>query len=191
MSTFVKMGVKNMPPHCDTRDGPVVKAAIKALETGNVNLVLIWVPNEAEKELKEAFEKTLRARKQGKDAMAVADDWFFETTIRLHRAGEGAPFTGLKPAGLDEGPVVPRAEEAIETGNPNEVIDFVMHTIEEELRHRFNQVIAKKKYDENNVAAGRQYVHAFINFVVYSHHLYMYVKGDGKHSEGAMDGHKE
>ena len=191
MLIFVKMGVKSMPPHCDTRDGPVVKAAIKALETGNVNLVLIWVPNEAEKELKEAFEKTLRARKQGKDAMAVADDWFFETTIRLHRAGEGAPFTGLKPAGLDEGPVVPRAEKAIETGDPNEVIGFVMHTIEEELRHRFHQVSAKKKYDENNVAAGRQYVHTFINFVVYSHHLYMYVKGDGKHSEGAMNGHKE
>src|SRR5512139_4130465 len=122
-----------MPPHCDTRDGPVVKAAIKALEIGNVNLVLIWVPKEAEKELKEAFEKTLRARKQGKDAMVVADDWFFETAIRLHRAGEGAPFTGLKPAGLDEGPVVRKAEKAIETGNPEETIDFILKTVEEDL----------------------------------------------------------
>lgn len=179
-----------MPPHCDTRDGPVAKVAQKALETGNVNLVLIWVPKEAEKELKETFEKTLRARKQGKDAMLVADDWFFETAIRLHRAGEGASYTGLKPAGLDEGPVVPRAEKAIETGDVKEAIGFMLHTVEEELQHRFKHVIAKKKYNENDVAAGREYVHAFINFVVYSHHLYSYVKGNGEHSEGKKVGHE-
>lgn len=178
-----------MPPHCDTRDGPVVKSAINAIKTGNVNLILIWVPKEAEKELKEAFEKTLRARKQGKDAKIVADDWFFETAIRLHRAGEGASFTGLKPAGLDEGPVVPRAEKAIETGDAKKTIDFVLHTVEEELQHRFKHVIAKKKYDENDVAAGREYVNAFINFVVYSHHLYTFVKSGGEHSEGTKIGH--
>jgi len=105
-----------MPPHCDTRDGPVVKAAKRALKTGNLNYVLIWIPRESEKELKGVFERTLRARKTGKDAQDVADDWFFETAIRLHRAGEGAPYTGMKPAGLSEGPVVPRAEKAIETG---------------------------------------------------------------------------
>jgi len=107
-----------MPPHCDTRDGPVVKAAIQALETGNLNYALIWIPKESEKELRTIFEKTLRARKAGKDAKDVADDWFFENTIRLHRAGEGAPYTGMKPAGLSEGPVVLRTEKAIETGDP-------------------------------------------------------------------------
>ena len=66
-----------MPPHCDTRDGPVVKAAIKALETGNLNYVLLWIPKESENELKGIFEKTQRARKAGKDAQEVADDWFF------------------------------------------------------------------------------------------------------------------
>jgi hypothetical protein len=179
-----------MPPHCDTRDGPVVKAAIRALETGNVNLILIWVPKEAEKELTEAFDKTLRARKQGTDARIVADDWFFETAIRLHRAGEGAPFTGLKPAGLDEGPVVPRAEKAIETGDAEEAIGFVLHTVEKELQQRFRQVMVKKKYNENDVGAGREYVHAFINFVVYSHHLYTVVTGGGEHSGGTKEGHK-
>jgi len=179
-----------MPPHCDTRDGPVVNAAIKSLETGNVNLILIWVPKEAEKELKEAFEKTLHARKQGKDARIVADDWFFETAIRLHRAGEGAPFTGLKPAGLDEGPVVPRAEKAIETGDAKETIRFVLYTVEDELQRRFKNVMVKKKYDKNNVVAGREFIHAYINFVVYSHHLYTYVKGGGEHSEGKKGEHE-
>jgi len=96
----------------------------------------------------------------------LLDDWFFETAIRLHRAGEGAPYTGMKPAGLDEGPVVPRAEKAIETGDATEAISFVLHTIEEDLQRRFKHVIANKKYDENDVVAGREYIQAFINFVV-------------------------
>jgi Family of unknown function (DUF6448) len=99
-----------MPPHCDTRDGPVVKAATKALESGNLNYVLIWISQKSEKELKTIFEKTLRARKGGKDAQEVADDWFFENTIRLHRAGEGAPYTSMKPAGLSEGSLPDGAE---------------------------------------------------------------------------------
>ncbi len=89
-----------MPPHCDTMDGPVVKAAKKALETGNVNLILPWVPKKAEGALKKAFGKALRTRKMGKGAAELADYWFFETAVRLHRVGEGAPYTGLKPAGL-------------------------------------------------------------------------------------------
>jgi tetratricopeptide (TPR) repeat protein len=36
--------------------------------------------------------------------------------VRIHRAGEGAPYTGLKPAGLSEGPIIPIAEKAIEIG---------------------------------------------------------------------------
>jgi len=174
---------EKMPPHCDTRDGPVVKAARKALETGNLNYVMIWIPKESEKELKGIFEKTLRARKAGKDAQDVADDWFFETAIRLHRVGEGAPYTGMKPAGLSEGPIVPRAEKAIETGDPKETIDFILKTVEEDLKHRFYNVMAKKKYDVNDVAAGREFIRAFIGWVVYTHHLYMNVKGGKGHGE--------
>jgi hypothetical protein len=164
----------------------VVKAAKMALEKGNVNYALIWVPEGAENEAREAFEKTMRARKQGKDAKEVADDWFFETVIRLHRAGEGAPYTGLKPAGLDEGPVVPRAEKAIETSDSREVTGFLLETIEDELRERFNRVIVAKNYKVDDVEAGRKFVHAFIGFVVWSHHLHKFVKsGEGGHEEGA------
>ncbi|MGZ4928603.1 MAG: DUF6448 family protein [Halobacteriota archaeon] len=165
-----------MPPHCDTRDGPVVNAARVALETGNVNFVLIWVPESAESELKEVFEKTVRVRKKGAEAQALADEWFFECVVRLHRAGEGAPFTGLKPAGLDWGPVVPRAEKAIETNDATEAIDFVLRTIEEDLQQRFKRAISTKTYGVNDVKAGREFVEAYINFVVYSHHLYARVK---------------
>lgn len=172
-----------MPPHCDTRDGPVVKAAMKALETGNLNYVLIWIPEESENELRGVFEKTLRARKAGGEAQEVADDWFFENTIRLHRAGEGAAYTGMKPAGLSEGPVVPRAEKAIETGDPGETIGFILRTVEDDLARRFRHVIAKKTYDVNDVAAGREFIRAFIGWVVYAHHLYVSVTDPAGHGE--------
>lgn len=42
-------------------------------------------------------------RKARKDAQEVADDWFFENTIRIHRAGEGAAYTGMKPGGPQRG----------------------------------------------------------------------------------------
>ena len=164
-----------MPPHCDTRDGPVVSAARVALETGNVNFVLIWVPKSAENELKEVFEKTRRVRKTGAEAQALADEWFFESVVRLHRAGEGAPFTGLKPAGLDWGPVVPRAEKAIETNDATDAISFVLRAIEDDLQQRFKRAIATKNYGVNDVRAGREFVEAYINFVVYSHHLFAQV----------------
>ena len=40
-----------MPPHCDSMDGPVVKAAKRALDLGNVNLILPYVPKEGEGEV--------------------------------------------------------------------------------------------------------------------------------------------
>ncbi|MEM2100236.1 MAG: DUF6448 family protein [Thermoproteota archaeon] len=179
-----------MPPHCDTMDGPVVTAAKKALETGNVNLILPWVPKRAEDELKKAFEKALQARKLGREAAEVADYWFFETAVRLHREGEGAPYTGLKPAGLDWGPVVPRAEKAIERGDPREVIDFIMHAVEEELQRRFKHAMEKKKYDLNNVDAAREYVQAMLGFVLYAHQLYMNIKGGEAHGEEGIGAHR-
>jgi Family of unknown function (DUF6448) len=96
--------------HCDGLDGPVVKAAQKALAEDNVNLVLIWVQKDDEAEIKRAFEKTVAVRKLNPEARELADMYFFETLVRTHRAAEGAPYTGLKPAGRDLGPAIPAAE---------------------------------------------------------------------------------
>jgi hypothetical protein len=177
-----------MPPHCDTRDGPVVTAAKKAVETGNVNLALIWVPNEAEKEVRKAFDRVIRVRKTGKEAQDLADEWFFETVVRLHREGEGAPYTGLKPAGLEKGPVVPRAEKAIAKGNPEEAISFMLHVVEEDLHQRFNLAMERARYDVNDIAAGRAYVQAYLGFVVYAHHLYAGI-ASGREDRKGKGGH--
>lgn len=179
-----------MPPHCDTLDGPVVTAAKQALETGNVNLILPWVPRKGEAEIKKAFNKTLSVRRAGKAATDLANRWFFETVVRIHREGEGAPYTGLKPAGLDWGPVVPRADKAIESGDAGEAIGFILDTVRDELQERFDRATSHKNYDINDVPAAREYVQAMLGFVLFSHHLYSYVKGGGEHGEEGGGGHE-
>lgn len=114
---------------------------------------------------------------------------FFETAVRLHREGEGAPYTGLKPAGLDWGPIIPRADKAIKKGNPKEVVDFILYTVEGELQRRFKHVMEKKNYDVNDVDAARDYVQAMLGFILYAHHLYEYVKSGKVYSEERIDGH--
>jgi hypothetical protein len=99
--------------HCDTMDGPVVQAAQKALETKNINLILIWIPPENETEIQDIFQKTLNIRELSPEVRELADRLFFETLVRLHRAGEGAPFTGLKPAGSKSSPAIIQASMGI------------------------------------------------------------------------------
>ena len=119
--------------HCDGLDGPVVKAAQRALETGNPALVLIWVQDKDEREILTAFEQTLAVRELSPQARELADRFFFETLVRVHRAGEGAPFTGLKPAGRDLGPAIPAADEAVRTGSIEPVRQLLMDTFQHQL----------------------------------------------------------
>lgn len=183
-----------MPPHCDTLDGPVVLAAKHALETGNVNFILPWVYEGGEHEVREAFEKALKVRKLGnKDSTALADLWFFETTVRVHRQGEGAPYTGLKPAGLDVGPMIPRVDKALKLGNPTEIMEYLHHTIEHAIHERFEKAYSTKTYDPNNVKAAREHVQAYLGLTLFSHHLYTYIQSGGAHSgeEGEESGEHE
>ena len=122
-----------MPPHCDSLDGPVVTAARLALAAGDVDLVLPYVPEDGEAEVRAVFETALPVRRLGDDAREMADRLFFETVVRVHREGEGAPYTGLKPAGLGFGPVIPLAERAVETGSPDEVAELLTTVLHDEL----------------------------------------------------------
>jgi len=172
-----------MPPHCDTMDGPVVKAARQALEAGNVNLILPYVPKEGEAEV-------IQARKDDALTKEVADLYFFETVVRIHRAGEGAPYTGLKPAGLDVGPVIPEAEKAIETGNPEGLVKVLIDTVHEEVHKRLHHVMHLKRHAEASVDEARAYVGAMLGLQVWSHSLYMAAKpephaGEHEHHEHA------
>jgi hypothetical protein len=118
-----------MPPHCDTLDGPVVTAARRALETDDVDIVLPFVPADGEAEVQAAFDLVRKARVHGAARREVADLYFFDTAVRVHRRGEGAPHTGLKPAGLDVGPVIPLAERAVDSGEADELVGFLQHEV--------------------------------------------------------------
>ena len=158
--------------HCDTMDGPVVKAAKAALKTKNVNLVLIWVPQKNESEVIQSFQQTLIVRRLGPDAKQLADRFFFETVVRIHRAGEGEPYTGLKPAGTDLGPVIPVADKAIDTGAVAPLLKLFPEKSQVDIQTRFADTISKKNYDQNNVAEGRRYVGAYVSFLQFLEHLY-------------------
>lgn len=176
-----------MPPHCDTMDGPVVKAAMKALEAENVNIILPYVPKEGEEEVRRAFEKVVQVRNGGAVAREVSDLYFFETVVRLHRAGEGAPFTGLKPAGLDVGPVIPVAEKAIETGSPDALLDLLSDMVRTEVKHRFEHMMHLKAHADRDVDEAREYVKAMLGLQVYAHSLYENIKAEphaGHHEHG-------
>lgn len=158
--------------HCDGMDGPVVKAAQKALETGEVRLVLIWVHKQDEEAVIKAFEKTLSVRKLSEQAAELADMYFFETLVRLHRAGEGAPYTGLKPAGRDLGPAIPAADRAVESGSAQDLLNLLSDLVREGAGGQFKEVLERKAYEENDVEKGRAYVQAYVAFVHYVERIY-------------------
>ena len=157
--------------HCDTLDGPVVSAARSALDTGNVNLVLVWIQKSDEPEIRSAFERSRNVRRAGGEAKNLADTYFFETLVRVHRAGEGAAYSGLKPAGITEPPVA-AADRAIATGKLQELAKLISDRAESGLHGQFEPLMAKKKYNTDEVEAGRAYTSAYVEFVHYVERLY-------------------
>ncbi len=158
--------------HCDTMNGPVITAAKKALETGNVNLVLIWVQKKDEAQINEAFQKTFAVRKLNSDARKLADMYFFETLVRIHRAGEGVAYTGLKPAETEVDPGIAAADKALESGSLEQLIQRLDEAIHRGVKEQYEQVMAKKQFKPDDVEAGREYVKAYVQFIHYVERLY-------------------
>lgn len=179
--------------HCDTLDGPVVQLARKALETGNVNLVLPWVRTTDEDEIRRAFDHAAAVRKLGPEARSLADAHFFETLVRIHRASEGAPYTGLKPAGLEFGPAVPAADKALEDGAIEPVIKLLTDAVREGVRRHFHAAYHHRMFDANDVRAGREYVEAYVPYVHYVEGLWNAATGavrhHAEHAEHAAHAH--
>lgn len=174
--------------HCDTLDGPVVSAAQRALDSGSVDLVLPWVQKSEEAEIRNAFKRARAVRKSGGEAKALADAYFYETLVRVHRQGEGAPYTGLKPAGHVEPPVA-AADEAIATGRLAPLGKLLSERIDQGLHVRYQTVMAKKRYSPDDVAAGRAYTSAYVEFVHYAERLYDAAQPTGHDAHAAAHAH--
>ena len=164
--------------HCDTMGGPVVATAQKALDKGDVTPVLKWVKADDEAQIRQAFKLARAVRKQGKQARELADEYFFETLVRIHRAGEGQPFTGLKPAASIE-PITLASDKALESGNPDALVKEVNEAVAAGIRQRFERALAAKKDMDKSVDAGREYVEAYVTFTHYVEGLHLQATGAG------------
>ena len=179
---------KNAFAHCDTLDGPVVQTARVALEKGDVTPLLKWVRPDDEKEIKAAFMKTLTVRKQGDEAKKLADKYFFETLVRIHRAGEGAPYTGLKP-GEAVDPAVALADKALENGSIDKLVNVLTNAMVNGIRERFAKAYENHKHADDSVAAGREFVESYVIFTHYVEGLHGLIKGGATHHGEGGDSH--
>ncbi len=165
--SFLVLISSNISAHCDSVEGPVVKASQKALETGNMNYVLIWIKPQGEQEVRNLFEKVLHVRTLNDEAKQIADNYFFETVVRIHRMGEGEPYTGLKPAGYKPGIGIETADSAVDNNSIEPVLLIIDEKHHSAVTDLFNDVLSKKNYDPDDVQAGREYVISYVHFIHY------------------------
>ena len=151
--------------HCDTLDGPVVSDARAALASGDVTPVLKWVAPDGEAEVRRAFGEASAVRRLGPEAQALADRSFFETVVRLHRASEGEPFTGVRPAGTGVSAAAGAADRSLESGSPEELVRLVTDQAAALLRERFARAREARRRASASVAEGRAYVRAYVEYV--------------------------
>ena len=165
--------------NCDAMDGPLIERARKALEAENVNHVLPWVRPADEHEIRHAFEHALAVRRLSGRARDLADLHFFETLVRFHRAAEGAPYTGLRPAGEDIAPVVPAAEQALDTGMVKALVGLLTDAVRSGLHRHFEAAVASKSFALDDVAAGRRFVEAYERYIHYVERLWQVAAPQG------------
>jgi hypothetical protein len=177
------LGIQKVYAHCDSLDGPVIMEARVALEKGDVTPLFKWVTKEHEKDIRKAFEQALSVRTKGKDAHELADRFFFETLVRIHRAGEGAPYTGLKPAGTTV-PAVAAADKALAAGSVDALSAKIGNAVRDGIRKRFAEVTEKKKHVNDSVEAGREFVAAYVEYVHFVEGIHNMVAQGAAHVHG-------
>jgi hypothetical protein len=150
--------------HCDTLDGPVVKTARAALDANDVAPVLAWVKAPDEGPIRAAFADAVAARARSPGQREASERRFLETLVRVHRAGEGAPFTGLKPAGEGVPQAVRMADRAVETGDASALEEALVGAVRRGVRDRFAE-LAGREQPGKDVAAGRRWVEAYVEYV--------------------------
>jgi Family of unknown function (DUF6448) len=150
--------------HCDTMNGPLIKDARLAIAQNNINYALKWVSSKNEAEIKDAFKLMMKVRETGPEGKELAEKYFFETLVRIHRTGEGMPYTGIKPSGTPIDEKIMAADKSIESGNLSPLKDIISKEKLAELTIRFNKVMSLKNFDVNNVEAGREYIEVYVLF---------------------------
>jgi len=169
---FITIGAAiEVSAHCDTLDGPVVLDARVALEQGDVTPTLKWVRADQEAEIRAAFDRAAAVRDEGEAVRELADLYFFETLVRLHRESEGASYTGIQPAETAWDPVVRAADRSIANADADHIVRHAAKAAEEGIRTRHERVMQTHAHIDESVEAGREYVEAYVDYVHYVKHL--------------------
>jgi len=174
--------------HCDSPEGPVIPAVHKALEANDLTPALRWIKPEYEQEIREAFAKAQKVREAGGEARELADRYFIETFVRLHRAGEGAPYTGVKPAGTDPGQVVRAADAALQSGSDETLRKLLLDRIDEAVHQRFARAKEALVHADHSIEAGRECVEAYVAYVHFVEQLDR-LTSHAAHGHGEHDDH--
>lgn len=167
--------------HCDAMDGPVISEARLALESGDITPVLKWVPADDEATLASMFDKTLEVRELGDNAQELADQQFFATLVKIHRAYEGAPFTGIKPAGEID-PAVQLADRALEEGEIDTFLARIVEKFEQEARSAFEATLSAKQRADESPEQGREFVDHYVHYVHYLEDVHNVIAGNTAHA---------
>jgi len=160
--------IPTVEAHCDTADGPAVADGRRALQSGNLNHALKWIPADGEAELRHVFDKAIVVRKLGVEAAEVADRLFLETLVRIHRMAEGVGFTGIQGPGAEVEPVVVAADRALEDGDLEPLRALVPADRFDELAARFELARAKRDFAVDDLAAGRDFIAAYVSYFKYA-----------------------
>lgn len=150
--------------HCDSMDGPVITEAKSALQARDVTPLLKWVPENREESVREAFASALSESAGGNVAQEQANQQLYATLVRIHREAEGAPFTGVKPAGHIPA-IVQAADAALHAGNVDSLVAQVTTNVEHAIRERFAKAEQSKQQANQSVKQGRAYVNDYIHYV--------------------------
>ena len=165
--------------HCDTTGGPVISEAKVALEKGDITPILKWVKQENEAELRTAFAKTVAVRTRGPEAKELADRYFLETLVRLHRLGEGAPYTGIKDEPVE--PIVGMADKALNDGSADDMIRKISSHMTAAIGEKFRKALGARKSSDTSVEAGRKYVEAYVTYMHFVEGIHAAIESAGGH----------
>ena len=169
----------NALAHCDTASGPVIPEAKGALESGDITPILKWIKAGDEAEVRAAFEKAVKVRAKGGEAQELADQYFIETLVRIHRAGEGAPYTGIKDEPVE--PIVAMADKALADGSAEEMIQKMSGHMAQSVMEKFHRAAETMKHKDDSVEAGREFVDAYVTYMHFVEGIHAAIMSAGGH----------
>ena len=191
LATFICISafVATVHAHCDSMSGPVIPEAMAALEKGDITPILKWIKPEYETEVKTAFSLAVQVRDKSPEAKKLADEYFLETLIRIHRAGEGAPYTGIKETPPDK--IVILTDQALASGSVDELIEKIQAHLTAAIKEKFDKALQASKNKDKSVESGREFVEAYVQYTHYVEGLHTAIMSTGGHHGDSPEGGKE